>query len=424
MPHIFISYSKKDTKSLALDLANQFNALEGVTAWVDVEGIDYGDEWETLIQRQIIRCDYMVVLYSPDINRHIDDESQTESYVLKEIRYAQIRKKPILPVMAQYTDPPMSLISIQYIEYEKEGITSDELVKRLCKRMKIIPTPKAGAVSVASSKPQIATPLKPKIILPQPFDWCYIPAGKVTLTPDAIDNNIYIKQNTILNVPAFWIAKYPITNAQYREFILDKGYPSDNYWTQSGINARNKNGWTKPRYWGNSKWNQLDYPVIGISWYEAIAFCNWLSRKIDNNIILPSDSMWQHAAQGDDNRQYPWGNLWNPSFCNNNVNDNDMKKVTPSHRNETTPVYMYEGKGNSPFGVVDMAGNTWDICSSQYRDINSIDGDSSIIIRGGSWNHLQQNKFKTTYREELIVNWDNHRNEFIGFRIACQIDSI
>ena len=174
MTHIFISYSKKDTKSLAIDLANQFNVLEDVTAWVDVEGIDYGDEWETLIQRQIICCDYMVVLYSPDINRHIDDESQTESYVIKEIRYAQMRKKLIIPVMAQETHPPMGLISIQYIDYSQEGISSSELVNRLCKRMKITSTPK---VSVA---PIIVTPPKPKIILSQPFDWCYVPAGKVT----------------------------------------------------------------------------------------------------------------------------------------------------------------------------------------------------------------------------------------------------
>ena len=200
MTHIFISYAKKDTKSLAMDLADKLNTIEGVSAWVDVEGIDYGDEWETLIQRQIARCDYMVVLYSPDINRHIDDESQTESYVIKEIRYAQMRKKPIIPVMVQQTHPPMGLISIQYIDYANEGISSAELVNRLCKRMKINVVSQVDSIPVAPmTSPQITIPPKPKIILPQPFDWCYIPAGKVSFSQkDGYDNNFYAKSEMTL----------------------------------------------------------------------------------------------------------------------------------------------------------------------------------------------------------------------------------
>ncbi len=406
MTHIFISYAKKDTKSLAMDLAENLNALENVSAWVDVEGIDYGDEWETLIQRQIARCDYMVVLYSPDINRHIDDESQTESYVIKEIRYAQMRKKPIIPVMAQDTEPPMSLISIQYIDYANEGISSSELVNRLCKRMKI------NLVSQVDTpqKSQIAIPPKPKIILPKPFDWCYIPAGRVSFSQnDVYDNNFYAKDEMTVDVPAFYMAKYPVTNAQFRLFIQDGGYNNDRFWTPAGIAWRNNH--TQPYYWDDSKWNGDEYPVVGVSWYEGVAFCNWVSQKSGQQIMLPSDVMWQRAAQGDDKRVYPWGNTWDANLCNNNV---DKKGV-----GKTTPVYQYEDKYTHPYGLVDMAGNVWEWCLTTYKTgENHLQGDDSDlrVMMGGSWYTEDVGRFSCTFRYRLSPFDRNNTGR--GFRIA------
>jgi len=392
MTHIFISYAKKDTKSLATDLADKLNMLEAVSAWVDVEGIDYGDEWETLIQRQIARCDYMVVLYSPDINRHIDDESQTESYVIKEIHYAQMRKKPIIPVMAQETELPMSLISIQYIDYANEGISSSELVNRLCKRMKITPTPKASVVSVVSSKSQIAIPPKPKIILPQPFDWCYIPAGKVILTPDdVLDSSIYIKEYITVNLSPYWISKYPITNKQYMEFVKD-GYEDF------------------PSMYPNSEFSGDNYPVVGVFWSFAIKFCQWLSNKTNQMILLPTDAQWQYAAQGDDGRKYPWGNNF----------DKNLSNTAESGIGKTTPVTQYPN-GASPFGVIDMVGNVWKWCLTEHDTGSNkieIGMDNKHILRGGSWFYMQ-NKAKVSVSNGYSNNYAND----IGFCITCQVDA-
>jgi hypothetical protein len=85
MPHIFISYAKKDTRELALALSDALNAVDGVTAWVD-RSLRVGRSWELQIQNEIDRCDAMIVLYSPDINRH--KQGEEESYVLTEIAYA------------------------------------------------------------------------------------------------------------------------------------------------------------------------------------------------------------------------------------------------------------------------------------------------------------------------------------------------
>lgn len=250
--------------------------------------------------------------------------------------------------------------------------------------------------------------IKPKIALPDPFDWCYIPEGDVKLTTDAYDADIYIKKDTILNVPAFWMAKYPVTNAQFAEFIKAGGYQTDKWWTKAGIAQRNSDKWTQPRYWDDKRWNGAEYPVVGVSWYEAVAYCNWLSEKTGEKIMLPNDAQWQRAAQGDDGREYPWGNGWNGDLCNNSVKPHDS--------NNTTPVQKYEGKGNSPFDVVDMAGNVWEWCLTTYKTgSNDMDGTDVRVLRGGSWYGSDSTWFRVSFR-----NWYNphYRNDDLGYRFC------
>ena len=119
MTHIFISYAKKDTRELALSLADALSDIEGVTAWVD-RSLRAGRSWELQIQAEIDKCDTMVVLYSPDINRH--KNGKPESYVLNEIGYARHFNKQIIPIMAQETTPPLSLITHHYIDFTLRGL--------------------------------------------------------------------------------------------------------------------------------------------------------------------------------------------------------------------------------------------------------------------------------------------------------------
>jgi len=117
-----------------------------------------------------------------------------------------------------------------------------------------------------------------------------------------------------------------------------------------------------------------------VSWYECVAYCLWLSDRTGEQIMLPTDAQWQYAAQGDDGRTFPWGNTWDCAHCNNSV-----KPCDDSHK--TTPVTKYEGKGDSFFGVTDMAGNVWEWC---LGDSNLFNNDINIhseqrVLRGGSW---------------------------------------
>jgi len=198
---------------------------------------------------------------------------------------------------------------------------------------------------------------KTKFTLPD-LHWINIPAGKVTLEGK---KGSYIPegQKQTFDVSAFAIAKYPVTNKQYAEYVRETG--------------------KEPGYWTNSKFNEPMQPVVGVSWFDAIAFCDWLSEKTGEKISLPTEQQWQRAAQGDDDRVYPWGNLWDVSRCNNQDSGNYY----------TTPVTAYEGKGDSPYGVVDMSGNIWEWCLTAWKTGDNHIGETNVsrVLRGGSFRY-------------------------------------
>lgn len=212
--------------------------------------------------------------------------------------------------------------------------------------------------------------LRPLDILPPPFAWIDIPAGEVTL-----DQGGYVpKGGQTFDVPAFAIAKYPLTNAQFGKFIDAQGYSQPRWWTVEGWQAREKERWTEPRNWSDRQFNQPDYPVVGVSWFEAVAFCLWLGEITGEKIMLPTAQQWQRAAQGDSNQDYPWGDTFDKTRCNFDGQG-------------TTPVNQYEGIGDSPFGVVDMSGNAWEWCVTEYGsgDIDINKTVNSRELRGSSW---------------------------------------
>ncbi len=111
---------------------------------------------------------------------------------------------------------------------------------------------------------------------------------------------------------AYAIGKYPVTVGQYGRFVEDGGYTEKwrNCWTNAGWRQREKEKWTAPRYWDDPQWTVPNHPVVGVSWYEAVAYCNWLKATTGRSFRLPDEAMWEKAARGTDGRIYPWGNKW------------------------------------------------------------------------------------------------------------------
>lgn len=260
--------------------------------------------------------------------------------------------------------------------------------------------------------PEVITTSKPTSLdlMPEPFEWISI-AGK-----------------------EYEIAKYPVTNAQFAKFIEAGGYNTQKWWTEAGWNQKQSDNWTEPRYWQNSKFNGDLRPVVGVSWYESVAFCLWLSAVTGEKIMLPTEEQWQYAAQGDDGREYPWGNDWNPSYCNNNVRKEVVvsegilgfgkktEKLAPTgvpdgHGTRTTPVTAYESLNKSACGAIDMAGNVWELCLTDYEEkTNDINSNANRrVLRGGSWYNNYTFNFRVSFRDGNIPN---NRNYFGGFRVV------
>ena len=237
-------------------------------------------------------------------------------------------------------------------------------------------------------------------ILPAPFEWITIPGGHVTLKAGG-----YLAEPTPFEVASFTIGKYPITNRQYAPFIAAGGYTDQTWWTEIGWKRRESYGWTEPRYWGQRDFNEPDAPVMGVTWFEAVAFCQWLSAESGQAITLPTEQQWQRAAQGDDGREFPWGNT-DPvhGTCN-----------YARHHDGTTPVTAYPASA-SPFGVMDMSGNVWELCRTGWQTgTTDLEGSEQRIVRGGSWVNDSPITLLTTLRDGPYPADGYH---LYGFRIA------
>jgi len=216
-----------------------------------------------------------------------------------------------------------------------------------------------------------------------------------------------------VDLDAFRIGRYPVTNAQYTRFLEEKGYENQAYWTEAGWAWREGEGSTQPRFWENSQWNQPNSPVVGVSWYEAVAYCRWLSEVVGRKFRLPTEAEWEKAARGEHGREWPWGNEF----------DSQKANTRESGPGRTTPVGQYSPDGDSPYGAADMAGNVWEWCQDWFAEDNYQRSPSENppgpetgnfrVLRGGSW-YDDQDGARCAFRL---------RYNGIGFRVAASPSS-
>lgn len=204
----------------------------------------------------------------------------------------------------------------------------------------------------------------------------------------------------IVNLPAFKIGKYCITNQEYRDFLIDSGYNS------------------LPSSWefGVYPHHRANHPVYTLAPEDAEAYCYWLSQKTKRSFRLPTEQEWEYAAAGDSHTDFPWGNVFKPDHANT-VEEQILS---------TTPVGMFP-KGRSPFGVMDMAGNVEEYTASNYAaypngqniadDLLVSEGDYRVA-RGGSYT-----RFRDLARTRRRHGWYKKAIYIMGFRLAETVDN-
>lgn len=247
-----------------------------------------------------------------------------------------------------------------------------------------------------------------------------IPAGRFTMghSSEAGQVNIPSLQTGayVMDVAEFSIGRFPVTNAQFSQFVEANGYSAsaEHLWTEAGWAWREANNISSPAYWTDAHWTIGNHPVVGVSWYEAVAFCNWLSMVLGRMIALPTEAEWEKAARGTDGRLWPWGNTVLPDAANTIETD----------IGSTTCVGLF-GFQRSPYGLDDCAGNVWEWCSSQFRDYGmyrSDDGREHLggaiprVLRGGSW--LNERDYARSANRDHYFPGDRHFD--LGFRIKEQ----
>ncbi|MBF0629874.1 MAG: SUMF1/EgtB/PvdO family nonheme iron enzyme [Magnetococcales bacterium] len=205
------------------------------------------------------------------------------------------------------------------------------------------------------------------------------------------------------------LGKYLVTVMEYQRFIEDGGYATPDFWQEEqGWIFRQEKGWSEPDEWPGQL-NHPNRPVVGVSWYEAWAYCHWLHNKRGIPFYLPEEKDWERAASPD-GRTYPWGNEKpTPELANF-----DQSKIgAPS------PVGLYP-TGNSLYGHCDLAGNVWEWSACPWEEGGVKDEHIKKfgppkVVRGGSWDDPDF-YLRADHR---LVSVAGNREGVLGFRLAA-----
>lgn len=273
----------------------------------------------------------------------------------------------------------------------------------------------------------------------------------------------------------FQLGQFPVTNAEYALFLKADGYEDERWWDtdaarawrcgdstaegakqqwrenrqyfqanfdsirnlhrQGRITSKQADDWeqiarmdddafeslledwyppgrqTQPAFWNDEAFNNPAQPVVSVCWYEARAYCAWLSAQTGQPFRLPTEAEWEAAARGRTGRRYAYGDEFDASLCN----------AFESHVRRTAPVGVFPG-GETPEGLIDLTGNTWDWTGSLYQPYPSVPadgredpaGDARRVVHGGAW-YVDLTYARAACRNDFAPGG---RSGSLGFRLA------
>jgi formylglycine-generating enzyme required for sulfatase activity len=308
----------------------------------------------------------------------------------------------------------MLVVGLEAAEKDDVG---QELLPNLCQQMGDLLTAGALTPQQRSEVGELLAKLgemRPDVACEVP-ETVEVPAGSFLMGSDKIKDKYVMGDETPqheVTLPAYRIGKYPVTNAQFARFVQAGGYANEAYWTKAGWAERKKQGWTEPRHSDNPRFNQANQPVVGVSWYEAMAYCNWLKVTTGRDFRLPNEAMWEKAARGTQGQIYSWGDEWDAAKLN----------TTETSINRPSAVGIFPA-GKSPYEAFDMCGNVWEWCSTvhgeqyPFREVvyeKEVDGLYPRRLRGGAFSY-DERYCRTAFQG---IGDSGGRENDVGFRVA------
>lgn len=299
---------------------------------------------------------------------------------------------------------------------DAEDIIDEYLEERMiaaARQLAPAPAPKR-----ASLKPKPAAPVKAAALTPLQraeerkahpdftngvgMEMRLVPSGSFRMGSDAPGADPHEQPVTKVNLCAYYLARWPVTNLQYEQFD-----PAHRGKRAPGAGDR--------------------HPVVHVSHAEAARFCSWLSARERRKYRLPTEAEWEYAAKGEDGRLFPWGDRLDADDLANFADANKkLPWADPSHNGgfeQTSPAGSFP-RGASPFGMEEMAGNVWEWCLDclapyKGRETSQPQGPAGTpkqIYRGGSWKSRIAS-LRTTAR---AANSPAYSANDVGFRVLCE----
>ncbi len=261
------------------------------------------------------------------------------------------------------------------------------------------------------------------------LDLARVPAGDFimgSLETDQDATRDEFPQETI-TLGEYWIGVDDVTVEQFAAFVLYTGYKTTAETVGSGLVFNSSSAmvqvkganWREPGGPGANVPNDVNYPVVQVSWDDASAFCAWASKVTGRKVKLPTEAQWEKAARGTDGRLYPWGNNPPTSALANFNNQNGS----------VMPIGSYSPDGDSPYGLTDMAGNVWQWTNSLALPYPYVANDGrevakssdARVVRGGAYRNGFIPGAKNSLRSAARGGADpTLRNTFVSFRVLVE----
>ncbi len=420
---VFLCHASQD-KPAVRELYKRLAEENWIDPWLDEENLFPGQDFDFEIIKATRDADAIIICLSKT-------SVTKEGYVNKEIRRA-------LDIADEKPEGAIYIIPLRLDECEP----SFERLKKLHWADYFIPNAHEKLIKSLRARANVL-----KIEIPE-----YVAAVKAAEPADAEFDlhrfiQIPVQENSKVSHP-FWIGKYPVTNSQYERFLNAPDFSNPVYWLdflkfdnkcqpmgnwgKSGLDflqeelRKEKSKTLLPRFWDHTDFGKSNphHPVVGISWYEANAYCEWLfqnwnhlpegreNRSLKPQLIrLPLETEWIVAAGGDTPAErYPWDEAGSVTTSLKSI----LLRANVEERrlDHTTPVYAYP-LGKSPFGVMDMTGNVWEWQANYF-----IKDFEWLAFRGGSW-YLNQLVERISGRRFFHVPRSNKAWNDYGFRVIC-----
>jgi formylglycine-generating enzyme required for sulfatase activity len=416
---IFISYARKDMKRVE-PIVRELEK-HGWSVFWDPE-IPPGETWRGYIKKKLDESRCVLVAWSR--------LSVTSEWVIAEADEAK-KRGILVPVLLDAVEPPFGFSHIHAADLtDWQNNAPHPKFSQCVQSIK-------SRISPSTPAKRVVQPSATPVMLPKaPLDFVHIRGGLFTMGSPAseIDRSDDETQHQV-RVSDFYLCKYAVTLAGFKEFIEASGYRTDaekgdgsyvwdgkSWEKRAGINWRfGISGGVRPQ-------SEENHPVVHVSWNDAVAYCKWISEKTGDAIRLPTEAEWEYACRAGTTTPFHTGDNLTTEQANYDGNYPYNNNAKGSYREATVPVGSSERFLPNQWGLYHMHGNVWEWCGDRYGDKyydeckakgvveNPVGPEtgSSRVLRGGGWGD-DAGGCRSADRN---AGAPGNRSDYAGFRLA------